>query len=304
MKIIDIDKQKDIFAYYTNNYINSSDDTLRSGFVDKQEHSIFVMEEAQNADKGFTNYNESFIKLLALESLYHDIGRFEQLKLIGNFKDTHLNQKYPNYIDHGDLGADIIIKSGLLKKLTHSDIYNEEVQNVIRLHSKINSYILDESVFKYIDVFSNYDLKELFKSNNTKKEKKVLSIINTAIVQDVDRLDIFRKIVKGIWIPKTCDEEIDPLIYELYKIGKLPPISEIKKMNKWNSNVGHLVRMSFIYQMNLVSVIKLIKDENLIDKVFEKNGNDIVKPAYDFAKSQVDEIIKESDGPLVRKKHL
>lgn len=304
MEIKSKEEQKKIFKNYTDKFILEADELKKNGYIDKQQHSIFVMDEALLVNALFTDYNESFKNLLVLESLFHDIGRFEQLKVTGSFRDNEISQYYPNYIDHGDLGSVVIKKEGLLDDLIPNiRIYDAEVQKVIKMHSKINNDILDKVVFDYIESFKNYDLKELFLSSNSTKEKQILSSINNAIIQDVDRLDIFRKIVKGIWVPMVTDETIDPKLFELFKKGKLPSMNEIKKMGKWNANVGHLVRMSFINQMNLVPVLKSIRDENLIDKVFEVSGNSIVAPAYEFAKEQIERNIENSeDGIIINKK--
>ena len=228
-----------------------------------------MLDESLLVDAIFTEYNQSFKNLLALESLFHDIGRFEQLRVTGTFKDNELNIFYPRMNDHGDLGAKVISEHDLLKELIPDvRLYDEEVKKVIKLHSKVNNDLLNGIMRDYILSFKNYDLKELFLSNKAAKEREILTNVNTSIIQDVDRLDIFRKIVKGIWVPMTTEDKIDPEIYELFKQGKLPSMNEIKAQGKWNANVGHLVRMSFINQMNLVPVLIKIRDENLIDKVY------------------------------------
>lgn len=76
-------------------------------------------------------------------------------------------------------------------------------------------------------------------------------------------------------------------------------MNEIKAAGKWNPNVGHLVRMSFINQMNLVPVLMKIRNENLIDKIYQVSGNDIVLPAYEYAKEQLDKAIEYSDDGIV-----
>ena len=207
--------------------------------------------------------------------------------------------------DHGDLGAKVIKDDGLLNQvIPEVRLYDEEVQKVIRDHSKVSTNRLNRDILNYIRVFSQYDLEELFKSGNSQKEINALTTINTAIVQDVDRLDIFRKIVKGIWVPMTVDESIDPEIWRLFKEGKLPSIDEIKQKGKWNANVGHLVRMSFINQMNLVPVLIRIREENLIDQVYSKTGENgsYVQEAYEFAKEQLDKKINDSiDGVTIQR---
>lgn len=303
MDIKNIDEQKIIFKNYTDKYIACSDDISKSKYIDKQNHSLFVLDEALLIDALFTEYNQSFKNLLALESLFHDIGRFEQLKVTNSFNDNCLSNYYPNMNDHGDLGSIVIDQHGLLQNLIPNiRIYDNEIKKAIQLHSKINSNLLNGIIRDYILVFKNYDLDELFLSSKSELEIDILSKVNTAIVQDVDRLDIFRKIVKGIWVPMVTDDKIDPELFELFKQGKLPTINEIKKSGKWNANVGHLVRMSFINQMNLVPVLAKIRNENLIDKVYHASGNEIVLPAYEYAKEQIDKAIESSDDGIVVKK--
>jgi len=105
MNIKKVEEQKEIFKEYTNNYIEKADENSIGGYKDKQAHSLFVMDESLLIDALFTEYNESFKNLLALESLFHDIGRFEQLKVTGSFRDNELSAYYPGMIDHGDLGS-------------------------------------------------------------------------------------------------------------------------------------------------------------------------------------------------------
>ena len=304
MDIKNIDEQKKIFGEYTDYYIKNANESTINGYKDKQEHSLFVMDETLLVDALFTEYNDSFKNLLALESLFHDVGRFEQLKVTSSFRDNELKTYYPDMEDHGDLGSKVIKEHGLLNDLIPDvRLYDEEVMKVIKLHSKVNINLLDGIMRDYILAFKNYDLKELFLSNNADKERKILTNVNTSIIQDVDRLDIFRKIVKGIWVPMVTDDQIDPELFELFKQGKLPSMNEIKAQGKWNPNVGHLVRMSFINQMNLVPVLVKIREENLIDQIYQASGNEIVLPAYEFAKEQMDKMINDSeDGIIINKR--
>lgn len=305
MDIKNIDEQKKKFKDYSDKYINEEkDEKARNSHIDKQNHSFFVLDEALLTDAIFTKYNDSFKNLLALESLFHDIGRFEQMKTTRTFDDKVVADFYPGMNDHGDIGAQVMEEHGLLKELI-PDVrtYDKEVLKVISKHSKLpNPQLLNLIMKDYIEAFRNYDLKELFLSDKTSKEKEVLSATNTAIIQDVDRLDIFRKIVKGIWVPMTTNDPIDPEIFELFKQGKLPSMNEIKAAGKWTVNLGHLVRMNFINQMNLVPVLMKVRDEKLLDKIYEIHGNEYVEPAYEFAKKLLEERIEQSeDGILVKK---
>ena len=289
-----------IFDDYTNKFM--SDTKNLEGYIDKYNHSYFVRDEALSVDSIFTKYNSDFKKILEIESLYHDIGRFKQLQLTGSFVDFELASKYPWIQDHGDLGA-IIMRVELLRKLFPKDEnLDNEIIKVIQLHAKNNKNLLSSIKKEYLKVFRNYDLVELFKSKNSKLEREALTAINTAIIQDSDRLDIFRKIVSGIWVPKATNDKIDDDIWESFKNNTLPTISELRKKGVYNPNVGHLIRMSFINQMCLVPELQKIKDEDLIEKVYKKSGNEMVRPAYDFAKERIDTLIRESDDKILVKR--
>jgi len=291
--------------YVKKDYMLGNPDEKTPRYEDKLTHSLFVMDEALNVDAIFTRYSVNYKNLLVIESLFHDIGRFEQMKVTGTFADIEIPKFYPGIKDHGDLGARVLKDDGLLEKLIPDvRLYDEEVQRVISNHSKITTNTLNRDILNYIRIFSTYDLQELFMSDKTEKERNALNRINTAIVQDVDRLDIFRKIVKGIWVPMTVDKSVDAEVWKLFKEGRLPSIEELKKQGKWNANVGHLVRMSFINQMNLVPVLIRIREENLIDRIYETTGNNgsYVQEAYEIAKEEIDKKIEDSeDGIIIRK---
>ena len=86
--------------YVAGDFLNEPDEKKTPGYEDKYSHSLFVMDEALLVDALFTKYNQSFQNLLVLESLFHDIGRFEQLKTTGSFIDSELQEHYKNMLQH------------------------------------------------------------------------------------------------------------------------------------------------------------------------------------------------------------
>lgn len=290
-----------VFNDYVIGFMN--DKKNLDGYIDKYHHSYFVRDEALLVDKNFTKYNSDFKKLLEIQSLYHDIGRFLQLNLVGNFVDYELAAKFKGIEDHGDLGA-IVMKQLLLRKLFPDDCtFDKEIVKVIELHTKDNRRLLEWIQKEYIEIFRNYEIKELLNSRKSESEKKALTAINTAIIQDADRLDIFRKIVNGIWVPASTNDEISKKVWDMFKSGNLPSIAELKDQGYWNPNVGHLVRMNFINQMCLVPELQKIKDEHLIQKVYEVSGNEIVRPAYEYALERIDTLIEQSEDKVLVKRN-
>lgn len=61
--------------------------------------------------------------------------------------------------------------------------------------------------------------------------------------------------------------------------------------------------MSFINQMNLVPVLKKIRDEKLIKKIYDIHGNDIVAPAYEYSRENLDNIINGASDEIVVRRH-
>jgi len=290
-----------VFNDYTKGFLDEK--VNQNGYLDKFHHSYFVMEESLLVDTIFTKYNSEFRDLLKIQSLYHDIGRFQQLKLVGNFIDYELAAKFSGITDHGDLGAIVMEQAGLLRKISpDSRMLDEEIKAVIRLHVRNNPHLLNMINKDYIESFRNYGLIELFKSEKAIQERNCLTALNTTIIQDADRLDIFRKIVRGIWIPTITDEDVPKEVWDMFTSGHLPSMKELRDRGLWNSNVGHLIRMNFINQMCLVPELQKIRDEKLIEKVFQVCGNEKVRPAYDYALERINDLIEESEDKILVKK--
>ena len=77
-------------------------------------------------------------------------------------------------------------------------------------------------------------------------------------------------------------------------------MSELRKKGIWTCNAGQLLRWSFIYQLSLVSTIRNIKSLNLIEKIWDKNPIENLKPGYDFTLKLMDALIETSpDGVYV-----
>ena len=57
MDIKDIESQKETFINYTDQFSRVNDETKINGYIDKQNHSLFVLDEALLIDAIFTKYN-------------------------------------------------------------------------------------------------------------------------------------------------------------------------------------------------------------------------------------------------------
>lgn len=102
-----MEKEINIFDEYVGNF-----DLKDEGILRKKEHSYRVMNFAKSIAESL-KLNEADIYIATLAGLVHDIGRFNQLKFYGTFKDSES-------IDHGDEGyrvlCDFIDKFNVDKK--------------------------------------------------------------------------------------------------------------------------------------------------------------------------------------------
>ena len=91
--------------------------------------------------------------------LLHDIGRFEQLRQHGTFKDAQS-------VDHAELGADILFSEGLIDRFSHPDIpeWEKIAEQAIRLHNKLMvPEGLDPTELMYTHILRDADKVDIFR---------------------------------------------------------------------------------------------------------------------------------------------
>ena len=118
---IDLEKAKNEFINYTNNY-DSNDDMIEL----KISHSLRVMEFAKNIATQM-NLNEEDIEIAAVIGLLHDIGRFDQQTIYKTYSDL-------NSFDHGDYAVEILDRD--IRKYVETDKYDSLIKLAIKNHNK------------------------------------------------------------------------------------------------------------------------------------------------------------------------
>lgn len=114
-------KHKELFLNYTKKY-NLSDDRIRLKIV----HTLAVVDVMKELCQELSLTTEQS-EIAYLCALYHDIGRFEQLKRYDTFLDQFST-------DHADLGCEILIKEGFLSSLPPK--LQDQIITAIRNHNK------------------------------------------------------------------------------------------------------------------------------------------------------------------------
>ncbi len=277
---------------------SSTEDTKKIDGIDKK--YLHTMEVVRDGSSAVTNldFNETFVELSKLSFLNHDIGRFEQMLKMGNYVDSDLVAQ--TGLNHGGLGKQILQNGLIEQEIPSTRVYDRPILDIVLKHVDGRFDEKDLLVLSS-DLLKNANAIEFFSKASEEKKIKVINTI-TQIVQDVDRLDIYHQILEGRWTPMKVEEPIDPKVMDMFYNGQYLNMAELKKQGLWNANVGELVRLSFVNQIKLLSVAKLIHDENILMKMKELRQNPYAKDAFDFMQNKLEEMIKNSDGITVCKK--
>ena len=103
--MINIEKAKNTFKNFLEEYKNQED----LGFEIKVVHTYHVAENAKELAKKL-NLEQEDIELAELIGLLHDIGRFEELKIIKKFDSVNFN--------HAEHGVKMLFEDGLGGSMT------------------------------------------------------------------------------------------------------------------------------------------------------------------------------------------
>lgn len=160
-----------IFDEYVGNF-----DLKDEGILRKKEHSYRVMNFAKSIAESL-KLNEADIYIATLAGLVHDIGRFNQLKFYGTFKDSES-------IDHGDEGYRVLCD--FIDNFTT----DKEIQNIVLLATKYHNK---------------------FKIGNVDDRTKMFC----KIVRDADKLDIIETQINEVNSENIVIK--DELLKSIYK---------------------------------------------------------------------------------------
>lgn len=120
----------------------------------KYEHTMHVLENAEYIAKS-ENFSAEEQSVSSIAALFHDIGRYEQLKRYNTFRDA-------DSIDHAKLSHDIVKENGYLTSLSQN--FQTAILEAILYHSRL---AIPDGL-------------------------SPLSLTATKTVRDADKLDIFR----------------------------------------------------------------------------------------------------------------
>lgn len=256
--MIIIEKIENRFNKYVQNY-----DPTNARIRLKIEHIKRVAENSKIIAQNL-NLSEEQISLATAIGYFHDIGRFEQVRIADTFSDRESG------INHGELGAEILFKNNFIREFIEDSKYDEIIKKAVINHNRPK-----------------------IENNLTEEE-----LLFCKIIRDADKLDIFYTISNEkysmesiFWYPNFDNEKISKEIIDEFQ--KKITINYSKIHN--NADVI-VIFYAYIYDLYFPITKKLLYEnkyfEKFTNRIFEtfnskiihEQANELLKTTLDYLK--------------------
>ncbi len=242
-------------------YVRSTpfaDEDEKDNILLKEQHTRNVCRNIKDLAISLNLCNEE-INLAVSIALFHDIGRFEQVKRYKTFKDSIS-------VNHGFLGADILLKADILERLPYAE--RQIILQCVKYHNS-------------------------FKMPNMEDETLHLYL---KLIRDADKIDIWRifkeyfvnskKIgsaaVLGLSDIPSYDTNLLNFIYE----GHIIPLSRVSSKNEFK-----LMQISWVFDLNFKWSFKIFKDRNYIEILSTLPHKEEISKLKDFINDYINKRI-------------
>lgn len=195
-----------------------------------------IIRVAENCKKIATlqGLTQNQIDIAQLIGLLHDIGRFEQYKIV----DKNSLEKF----DHGEAGVEVLKKDNYIRKYINEDTYDDIIYTAVYEHNK---YELTKGLSQD---------KELF----------------CKIIRDADKLDLLYEAVYIYWQePKRIKEVEEGRLSK----KMLEDFYQYRLANNKNriSETDQILRFaSYVFDINFADSFKILKDNDNVSKMIDK----------------------------------
>lgn len=169
--MIDLEKAKNEFVKYTNNY-----DLNDSHIARKIHHSLRVMEVSRKIAENL-NLTKEQIDLATLIGLLHDIARFEQRKRYGTYYDK-------KSVDHGDLAVELLEENNFIRNFIEDSNYDNIIKVAIKNHNKYEIEPLEGEELLQAKIIKDADKIDIFYQLAYQFAKNKNAIENSEISED------------------------------------------------------------------------------------------------------------------------
>lgn len=195
-----------------------------------------IIRVAENCKKLATNLKltEEQIQLAELIGLLHDIGRFEQYKIL----DENKKEKF----DHGEAGVEVLKKDNYIRKYIEEDTYDDIIYAAVYEHNK---YQLSEGLSQE---------KELF----------------CKIIRDADKLDLIYEGAVIYWEEPERMKQVEEgrlsekMLEDVYQKRLADGRNKI-------SETDQILRFaSYVFDINFSYSFKVLQENEYVSKMIDK----------------------------------
>jgi HD domain len=223
---------KNIFLNYTDTFLTDNAE-FDKNIILKKEHSLLVSHECHQLAKAEL-FSPRISALIEIAGLFHDIGRFEQLREFSTFVDC-------KSIDHGDLGCEVLAKTNMLAELPEKD------QKIIFASTKVHN---KRTLSKGFD-------------------EETLLVIKA--IRDADKLDIMRvllneyakgKLDETVILHLEESDDISPNVLANLEQGENPNIADFRTLTDFK-----LAQLAWIYDLNYKHSLNEFKNRKIYEQI-------------------------------------
>ena len=228
--MINIQNAKDTFLDYVKNYdINNGRIKL------KMIHILNVAKNCKEIAESLKLDDEQ-IKLAYLIGLFHDIGRFEQVRIYNTFSDKDTG------LDHGEYSLKVLYDDKLIEKFIDTNKYDDIIKKAVFYHNKA----------KIAD-----DVKDD-------------SLMFSKIIRDADKIDIYRVIneeeMKDIfWYEEFNDLDISENLMNEFENTHFISYKDIK-----NNADLILAFYGYVFDFNFNYCLKNISENRYLERFYQR----------------------------------
>lgn len=237
MTSADLSALKKWFSDYTSSF-HSPEEEDNKNYKLKVEHTRNVCENIVHIAQAESLGADKILNAEAI-ALFHDIGRFPQYAKFRTFNDRIS-------INHGLLGADVLMEKGVLKDLSERDA--DAVMTGVKFHNAFSiPKLQDEEILLYL-----------------------------RLIRDADKLDILRVFIEyyedasgerssvpAHGLPDN-DEYSEDVLSSISN-GKIASFNDAKTLNDFK-----LMHLSWVHDLNFNSALKLFSEREYIKKVVKR----------------------------------
>ncbi len=248
---------KDWFKAYAKSFytINAEE---QKNIILKEHHTFNVCKNINEISKSL-NLKDSEINLAETVALFHDIGRFEQLKRYNTFKDSIS-------INHGTLGSDILSETKMLESLPQKEI--QIILQSVKYHNAIKMPDLkDDTIIKYLKLIRDADKLDIWR------------IFSAYFVNAEDMGSAAR-----LGLPDTSDYNSE-LLGNIYN-RKIISLSNITNLNDFK-----IMQISWLFDLNFKLSFHLFKEREYSSILSTIPQNDEIIKLTSFILKYIDERI-------------